>query len=467
MAEQTINQELTFRIKGMDCAGCAQSVENGVAKLDGIDVCELNFTTELLRVESSTPAEDIVARVKSLGFEAVEPNEEKGKESEAALPQTFWQFAWRRWDTRLALIGVILILPGLLFNELLPMLELESPLLNITSVGAMVVAGYPIAQSAWRTLRINREISINLLMTIAAVGAVIIGTYTEAGLVMVLFAIGEALEGFTASRARNSIRSLMQVAPQEATVLRPCMDCAGHFGKDGYIGGPCPFCDVEEQVVPVAELQVGETILVKPGERIPMDGRIRAGHSTINQAPITGESNPIEKGIGAEVYASSINGEGVLEIEITHVAADNTISRIIKMVEEAQAQKAPAQRIVGRFAKIYTPLVVGLAALIAIVPPLFFGQPFWNSDATTQGWLYRALALLVVACPCALVISTPVSVISAISNAAQKWRIGQRWRIFRNDEWRQSRGNGQDGHAHARSTNRCCHAVGELHDVSS
>jgi Cd2+/Zn2+-exporting ATPase len=168
----------------------------------------------------------------------------------------------------------------------------------------------------------------------------------------------------------------------------------------------------------VADLRVGDRIIVKPGERVPMDGRVLSGVSSINQAPITGESQLVEKTAGDQVFASSINGEGTLEIEVTHLAADNTISRLIKMVEEAQERRAPAQRFVDRFARTYTPAVVALAALVAVIPPLFFGAPFWNAAAPTQGWLYRALALLVVACPCALVISTPVSIISAISNAA-------------------------------------------------
>jgi Zn2+/Cd2+-exporting ATPase len=419
-APATNGSELILHIKGMDCASCAQSIENGVARLNGVVQCSLNFTTETLRVQGDIDFESIVARVEELGYNAASPDAQSRLITNTpSSPPNFWHFLWERSDTRLAVVGAVLILPGLIFNELLPMLQLESPWLNVTSIAAMLVAGLPIAKNAWQTLRINRDISINLLMTIAAVGAVIIGAYTEAGLVMVLFAIGEAMEGYTAVRARNSIRSLMQVAPKIATVLRPCIDCAEHMGQDGYQGGVCPWCGLEKQHISIAELNLGERILVKPGERIPMDGRIYTGQSAINQAPITGESQPVDKTVGDVVYASSINGEGVLEIEVTHLAADNTISRIIKMVEEAQEKKAPSQRIVDQFARVYTPLVVGLAALIAIVPPLFFGQPFLNPDADTQGWLYRALALLVVACPCALVISTPVSIISAISNAAR------------------------------------------------
>ncbi|MCB9422237.1 MAG: heavy metal translocating P-type ATPase [Ardenticatenaceae bacterium] len=417
MNENKPSDEQVFHIKGLDCASCALTVEKGVARLENIDLASLNFSTETLRVRGDVAPEMVVARVRELGYDVARPEAAVRNASSvihhaSSEPVYFWRFMWERWDTRLALLGALLVLPGLLFNELLPMLGLESVFLDVTSVGAMVVAGWPIVLSAWRSVRINRDININVLMTIAAVGAVAIGAYTEAGLVMVLFAMGEALEGFAGTKARESIRSLMAVAPNEATVLRYCIDCAGHLGQDGYAGGPCPFCGLEEQRVPVADLQVGETIVVKPGEKIAMDGRILSGSSFVNQAPITGESKLAPKTVGDAVFASSINGEGALEIEVTHLAADNTISRLIQMVAEAQERRAPAQRFVDQFARIYTPAVVVLAILVAVLPPLVWGASF-------REWLYRALALLVVACPCALVISTPVSIISAISNGAR------------------------------------------------
>lgn len=419
MNDMQANEQI-FRVTGMDCASCASNIEKGVARLEGVAASSLNFTTELLRVQGDVSPETVIARIREIGYDIVDPDAANAPPA-TAVPQTpnFLQFMWQRRETQLALFGAILILPGLLFNELLPMLGWEHPLLNLTSVAALAAAGYPIALSALRALRINHEININLLMTIAAVGAVVIGAYTEAGLVMVLFAIGEALEGYTASRARDSIRGLVQLAPQEAMVLRPCLDCAGHLGQNGYTGGPCPFCGLEAQRVPVADLRVGEMIVVKPGERVPMDGRILTGSSAVNQAPITGESRLVEKSADDMVFAGSINGAGTLEVEVIHLAADNTISRLIQMVEVAQERRAPAQRFVDQFASYYTPAVVLLAALVAVVPPLFFDAPFWNPAPGEQGWLYRALTLLVVACPCALVISTPVSLISAISNGAR------------------------------------------------
>ncbi len=409
--------EQRFYITGMDCAACAATLEKGVGQLAGVQACTVSFATEVMRVEGEVTPETVAARVRELGYDvkATEAAREGG--ATAGAPH-FLAFMWQQMETRLALLGAALILPGLLFNELLPFLGWEHPLLNLTSVAAMITAGYPVARSAWRSLRINREININVLMTIASLGALAIGAYTEGGLVMVLFAIGEALEGFTAQRARQAIRSLMAVAPPEATRRHFCVDCAGHLGQGGYTGGPCPFCPPSEQRVPVAALAVGDEIVVKPGERIAMDGEIVSGASSVNQAPITGESMPVAKGRGDGVYAGSINLQGALIVRVTHLAADNTISRIVQMVEEAQEKRAPAQRLVDRFARRYTPAVVALALLTAILPPLLWGQPFLNPDAETTGWLYRALALLVVACPCALVISTPVSLISAISNAA-------------------------------------------------
>jgi Cd2+/Zn2+-exporting ATPase len=405
----------TFRVTGMDCASCAQTVENGVARLDGVESCQLNFTTETLRVSGTAVPQNIISRIQELGYDIAAPDEKP----ETAETLNFWQFMRQRQETTLALVGALLILPGLLFNELLPMLGWEHPLLNLTSVAALVLAGLPIARSGWRSLRVNHELTINALMTIAAVGAVFIGAYTEAGLVMVLFAIGEALEGYTAVRARNSIRSLMRVSPQSATVMRPCMDCKEHLGQNGYTQGECPFCGVEPHRVPVEELKLGETVVVKPGERVPVDGRILSGSSTVDQSTITGESAPIAKQPDDTVFASSINGAGVLHLEVTHLAEDSTISRLIRLVEEAQERRAPAQRFIDRFSRVYTPAVVVLAMLVAVVPPLLWQQPFIDTVTPTNGWLYRALALLVVACPCALVISIPVSLVSALSNAAK------------------------------------------------
>ena len=392
-------KEFVLTITGMDCASCARSIEQGVAQLDGVQACELNFTTERLRVQGAIAQTAVIERIRNLGYDIVEPAKHAPQEQAAATPiPNFVAFLWQRPETRLALFGVLLILPGLIFHELF---QWQAWWIDLFALSALLVAGMPIARSAWKALTINRELNINVLMTIAAAGAVIIGAYTEAGMVMVLFAIGEALEGYTSTRARHAIRSLMEVAPNTATRIERHGDHS------------------QETRVPVESLAIGDTIMAKPGERIAMDGVIRAGVSSVNQAPITGESRLIEKEPGMAVFAGSVNGEGSLEIEITHHASDTTISRMIRLVEEAQERRAPVQRSVDQFAKYYTPGVVALAILVALIPPLVFGQPFWNPTPEVHGWLYRALALLVVACPCALVISTPVSMISALSAAAR------------------------------------------------
>jgi Cd2+/Zn2+-exporting ATPase len=440
----------TYRITGMDCADCAKTIEHGVSKLDGVTSCSLNFGAAVLKVEGAS-RDVVIQRVKALGY-GVANDPHQTQKADTSTPATanwisrlpsngllgFLKFLLQKTDTTMAVLGALLILPSLIFVEIGPLftgVKPESLVFDTLSLAAMLVAGFPIARSAWRAITINREININVLMTMAAIGAVIIGAYTEAGLVMVLFAIGEALEGYTAERARDSIRSLMEVVPNEATLLELpteahvspttatstdgfiSLDAIAMPGEHGHETAP----HYHERRVDVTMLKVGNLIMVKPGERIAMDGRIRKGASSVNQAPITGESVPVEKQPGNEVFAGTINGEGTLEIEVTNLAADNTISRIIRMVEEAQERKAPAERFVDQFAKYYTPMVVAIAALVAVVPPLLFGAPFLplGEGGGDQGWLYRALELLVVACPCALVISTPVVIISAISNAAR------------------------------------------------
>ncbi|MBN1964279.1 MAG: heavy metal translocating P-type ATPase [Anaerolineae bacterium] len=408
---------LDLNITGMDCADCALTLEKSVARLHGVTTCQVNFSTGTMHVESTTASEDdVAARIRALGYNIATP----GAPTATAVPDLtglhgLVRFLLSRRDTRLALIAGALVLAG----AGLSLLNVPWPVIAALHVLGIVLAGTPILVNGWRALLLGREVTINLLMSIATVGALVIGETAEAATVIILFAIGEALEGYSTERARYSLQSLLTLVPQEAIALRPCIDCDEHLGQDGYEGGPCPFCGTHETRLPVGQLQIGDTILIPPGDRIPMDGRVTSGTSAVNQAPITGESAPVDKAVNDEVFAGSINGAGTLEVVVTRLAADNTLSRIIHLVQEAQAQRAPTQRFIDRFAQWYTPAVVVLAAGIALVPPLFFNAPFWNPPDGSAGWLYRSLALLIVACPCALVISTPVTIVSALTRAAR------------------------------------------------
>ena len=416
-------------VEGMDCADCATKLEQGVGRLDGVLFCSVNFAAATMRVEYDAERlgpEAVHTRVKKMGYDVraagvqlagggASPATAAGTRSSGLLGRV----RSRPRDFLTLLSGLLLLLALAIEAAGVGPEWLTSAVLALS----MVVGGYYVFRKGITNLWLTRQLDINFLMTIAALGAAAIGEWAEAALVVFLFSLGETLEGYTMDRARNSIRSLMQLAPPEATLLAVCLDCEEHVGRalpDGtpYTSGACPWC-AHETRVPVGDLAVGDRILVKPGERIAMDGQILAGASAVNQAPITGESVPVEKQPGSDVFAGSINGAGALEVEVTRLAADNTIRRIIHMVEEAQAQKAPAQRWIDKFAHYYTPAVVAFAMLVAVVPPLFLGQPFLDPGDGTHGWLYRALALLITACPCALVISIPVSIVSGISRAAQ------------------------------------------------
>ncbi len=231
---------------------------------------------------------------------------------------------------------------------------------------------------------------MNSLMLLAAVGASVIGEWAEGASVLFLFSLAQVLETYSMDRARNAIKTLMDLSPTEATVKR----------------------DGREESVPAADVRVGEVIVIRPGQKIPLDGEVLSGRSAVNQAPITGESMPVDKEPGSQVFAGSMNEQGSLEVRVTTLIEDTTLARIIHAVEEAQTSRAPSQSFVDRFARIYTPAVVAFAILVFIVPPLI-GLGTWST------WFYRALAMLVIACPCALVISTPVSVASGLAGAAR------------------------------------------------
>jgi Zn2+/Cd2+-exporting ATPase len=396
-----------YEVSGLHCASCARSVEKGLASLEGVDSCQLDFTSARLRLEGSIDSEDVMERIRALGYGArplgLDGTPESGPspdpEEEEGTP-SYFRYLARNRQTWPALAGAVLLLPGLIFHEIL---HWEALWIELPALLALVLAGAPVVRSGWRGVRLNREFNIQALITIAVAGALVIGAWVEAGMVVVLFAIGESLEGYVAVRARSAIRGLAATAPDVATRIRRGEDAEGSA----------------EMVVPVGDLVPGDTILVRPGERIPMDGAVVSGRSTVDQAALTGESIPLEKGEGSEVLAGSVNGEGVLEVKVLRLASETTLHRMIRMVEEAKSQRAPVERFIDRFARVYTPAVVVLAVLVAAIPTLVFGAPFWNPDPDTFGWFYRALALLVVACPCALVISVPASVVSAISNAAR------------------------------------------------
>ena len=261
---------------------------------------------------------------------------------------------------------------------------------ELVLLGAATVAGGWYVVPSGARAATKGALDMNFLMSVAGLGAWLIGQPEEAAATLFLFAVAELLESRSMDRARNAIRALMQLSPAEATVRRQ--------GR--------------ELRVPVAEVAVGERVIVRPGEKLPVDGEVTSGRSAVNQAPITGESMPVDKVEGDTVFAGSLNGQGLLVLRSTKPASDTTLARIIHAVEEAQASRAPSQRFVDRFARVYTPIVVVAAVLIAVLPPLL-------SDASWESWIYRALTMLVVACPCALVISTPVSIVSGLAGAAR------------------------------------------------
>jgi Cd2+/Zn2+-exporting ATPase len=374
-----LHAESTFKIEGMDCREEVALIERRFKNLPGLEDFSADLIGQRLYVKydaAKLSASAIAGAVADAGMRAWLEHEE---------PLMVPDEAARRRLLILCTSGVAL-LAGMALEWAGAAVWLARGVL-----AAAIMAGASLTiRRAMAALRV-RALDINVLMLVAAAGAVALGQWSEAASVVFLFALAQTLEARTLERARHAVRALMDLAPTEALVREP--------------GG--------DRRIEIDAITPGMVLVVRPGEKIPLDGEVVAGQSAVNQAPVTGESMPSEKTAGDDVFAGTINGRGALEIRVTRLRRDSTLARIIHLVERAQAERAPAQTFVERFARVYTPCVLLLAISVAIVPPLALGAA-WHT------WIYRALVLLVVSCPCALVISTPVSIVAALAGAARK-----------------------------------------------
>ncbi|HEX5458463.1 MAG TPA: cation-translocating P-type ATPase [Steroidobacteraceae bacterium] len=388
----------------MDCGSCALTIEDGLRQLSGVRRVAVDFTTEILEVEGEVAIEAIERRLRQLGYALARPEPTRAERTPRGRAGVLGFFLAQPHQ-RLALIAGAACILAAIVARLAPVAATApaaraDSLLRVVLIATIVFVGTPIFIKGARALLYSRRVNIDLLMTLAAIGALFIGAAGEGAAVVVLFTLGEGLERYSATRARNSLRSLLSLQPQTATLLEQ---------HDGH---------AHTRQVPAATLTPGHLILVRPGERIAADGVVRSGRSSVNQAAVTGESIPVEKAVGDAVLSGTVNSEGALEIEVTREASDSTVARIARLVEQAQARRSPAERLIDRFARWYTPAVVALAALLVAIPVLLFSQPLLAAPGAPEGWLYRGLALLIVACPCALVISIPVTVVSSLTRLA-------------------------------------------------
>jgi len=423
-----------YRVEGMDCASCATKIDTAVRRMPGVTDVAVSVTGGTLTVhhDQTSDLRAIEKKVTGLGYSlaalapAQEPSTARDDDAHACDghdhaghdheghdhaghdhaghdhtpprqandrsgglhghdhgPTTAgW---WRSKKGILTLASGAALVAAYGIGTFVP------PVAPYAFIAAMLVGLVPIARRAIMAALAGTPFSIEMLMTIAAVGAVIIGAGEEAAAVVFLFLVGELLEGVAAGKARSSIQALTKLVPKTA------------------------FVETQGQTreVPAESLAVGDIILVRPGDRIPADGQIVEGDSAIDESPVTGESVPVRKSADAQVFAGTINGDGVLRVRVTATAADNTIARVVKLVEEAQESKAPTERFIDRFSRWYTPAVVVVAALVTLVPPLAFGGN-WDE------WIYKGLALLLIGCPCALVISVPAAIAAALSAGARR-----------------------------------------------
>lgn len=420
--------ETRYRVGGMDCASCATKIGSAVRRVAGVADVSVSVMagTMTVRHDGSSDLKVIEKKVTGLGYSvaplagSAAPAHERGpqhrhnhghdhgnhaghdhashdhdhphdhgeKKIEGLHRHDHAPMTGPWWQSRK---GRLTILSGAALVAAYTVGHLVPAIASYAFTVAMLIGLVPIARRAVMAAFSGTPFSIEMLMTIAAVGAVIINAGEEAATVVFLFLVGELLEGVAAGKARESIQSLTGLVPKNALL------------ED----------NGQTREVPAESLAVGATIMVRPGDRISADGIIISGESAIDEAPVTGESTPVRKGVDAVVFAGTVNGDAVLRVRVTAAAADNTIARVVKLVEEAQESKAPTERFIDRFSRYYTPGVVVVAALVAVVPPLLFAGP-WGE------WVYKGLAILLIGCPCALVISTPAAIAASLSSGARR-----------------------------------------------
>jgi Zn2+/Cd2+-exporting ATPase len=442
MSEAVRETSCDWTVTGMDCGSCATKIKDAVARLPGVSGVEVGIMSERLRLtldEAQTGRDKVEKTVRALGYEIapraagakkdfVLPGAQSAPEqSDMHQDQDHSAHAaaghdhsghdhgpeaastkrddsdhgspghvhddpadrGKRWYQTAK--GRLVIFTALLLGAAWVIEYLAPEIGKWAFVAACLIGVAPVAQRAFAALRMGQPFTIESLMTIAAIGALFINAAEEAALVVFLFAVGEVLEGVAAGKARDGIRALANLVPKTAQLV------TGDTTRE----------------VPAASLSVSQTVLVRPGDRIPADGEIVDGTSGVDESPVTGESVPKTRGPGDSVFAGSINTEAALRVKVTKGPEDNTIARIIRLVEEAEEARAPTERFIDRFSRWYMPAIVAVAALVVLVPPLAFGQP-WDT------WVYRGLALLLIGCPCALVISVPASIASAMSTGARR-----------------------------------------------
>ena len=364
----------SIAVEGMDCSDCVTVIEHSIGRMDGVLSVNVNYPAEKMWIEydnQKVSRASIEKRVRSLGYEIpVEGLRSWYKENREIV---------------FSLIAGLLVLIGWLGQTFFDLPAIAATALYIT---AYIFGGWDISQHAWHAIK-EKHFDTDLLMVTAALGAAALGEFTEGALLLFLFSLGHALEERALDRARAAVRALADLAPKVALVRR----------------------DGKEQELPVESLQLEDLVIVRPGVRIPVDGVITNGNSGVDQASVTGESMPVDKAPGDQVFASTVNGEGALEVKVTRLAKDSTLSRVMKMVEEAQAQKSPTQQTVEKFERVFVPAVLIFTGLIIILPPLF-GFPFRES-------FLRAMTLLVAASPCALALGTPASILAGVAQAAR------------------------------------------------